>query len=97
MKEVKDNKYRVMMNLYYQMDNDAMVIGEAELNLNKIDGVEDIYIDIVEKQPSLDPDYPADIDYMLIAIIDVKGTKEKIIENIKDTMKCMSVDDIEFC
>lgn len=99
--EIKDpisgEKHHVLCNLYYQMDNDSMVIGEAELNLKRLKGIdeESISVEIVKARDAESEDFPADKNYWMIASFQVAGEKEAIRKEIEDVMEFMSVDDIE--
>lgn len=99
--EIKDpisvEKHHVLCNLYYQMDNDSMVLGEAELNLKRLKGIdpESISVEIAEARDAESEDFPADKNYWMIASFQVAGEKEAIRKEIEDVMGFMSVDDIE--
>ena len=90
-------EHHIVTNLYYQMDNDSMVVGEAELNLKSLKGIdpESISVEIAEARDAESEDFPADKNYWMIANFQVAGEKEVIRKEIEDVMGFMSVDDIE--
>ena len=95
--DVSDKKHHVLCNLYYQMDNDSMVIEETKLNLKRLTGIdeESISVKIAEARDAESEDFPADKNYWIIAKFVISGEKESIQKEIEDVMGFMSVDDIE--
>lgn len=91
-------KYHVVCNLYYQMDNDSLVIDEAKLNLQLLKGIdkESISIKIAEARDAENEEYQADKNYWIIAEFLISGEKESIRKEIEDVMGFMEVDDIVF-
>lgn len=95
--DVSDKKHHVLCNLYYQMDNDSMVIEEAKLNLKRLTSIdeESISVKIAKARDAESEDFPADKNYWIIAKFVISGEKESIQKEIEDVMGFMSVDDIE--
>lgn len=91
-------KHHVVCNLYYQMDNDSLVINEAKLNLQLLKGIdkESISVKIAEVRDTKSEEYPADKDYWMIAEFLISGEKESIRKEIEDVMGFMEIDDIAF-
>lgn len=92
-----EEKHHVLCNLYYQMDNDSLVIEEVKLNLKRLTGIdeESISVKITEVREAESEDFPADKNYWIIAEFVISRGKELIRKEIENVMGFMGIDDIE--
>lgn len=90
-------RYHMDMYLYYEMDNDAMVLEETKTNLLQIKGIlpESIDVQIVHSINSENKEYPADKNYTITASFDIEGDKNDILREVEKKIGHMNVDNIK--